>query len=67
MNADQAIKGIQRSAKRRDEAAKLRIEATDDLRRYCQAAQKAGVPLTQIAREAALSRQGVYDLLAERP
>ena len=30
-------------------------------------AQKAGISITQIASEAGLSRQGVYDLLAERP
>ena len=50
-----------------EDAARLRREATDDLRRYCREAQTEGVSLTRIASEAGLSRQGVYDLLAERP
>jgi len=62
-----AIKRIQSAARRREAAAEARREATDDLRRYCKEAQKAGVPITRIASEAGLSRQGVYDLLAERP
>jgi len=32
-----------------------------------QEAQKERVPMTRIASEAGLSRQGLYDLLAERP
>lgn len=62
-----AVKEIRKAAKRRERAARTRREATDELRRYCEAAQAAGVPISQIAREADLSRQGVYDLLAERP
>ncbi len=62
-----AIKGIRRAAKNRDRADAARRKATEELRRYCKEAQKAGVPVTQIASEAGLSRQGVYDLLAERP
>jgi hypothetical protein len=62
-----AIKRIRAAAARRDKADADRRKATDDLRRYCQAAQKAGVSITQIASEAGLSRQGVYDLLAGRP
>lgn len=67
MNADQALAGVQRSAKRRKDAAALRTTATEDLRRYCLEAQKAGVPISEIAREADLSRQGVYDLLGAQP
>jgi hypothetical protein len=67
MSAEKAIRGIQQAAKRRTEAAELRRAATEDLRRYCLEAQRAGIPLTRIASEAGLSRQGVYDLLAERP
>jgi lambda repressor-like predicted transcriptional regulator len=40
---------------------------TDDLRRYAAEAKRAGVSMSQIARDAGLSRQGLYDLLAERP
>lgn len=67
MSEATAIRGIEQAAERRDEAANLRRAATSDLRRYCLEAQKAGVPITRIALKAGLSRQGLYDLLAERP
>ncbi len=67
MSAEKAISRIHRAVKGREEAAKLRREATDDLRQALHEAQKEGVAVTQIASEAGLSRQGVYDLLAERP
>lgn len=66
-DAAAAIKGIRRAAKNRERADAARHKATDELRCYCKEAQDAGVPVTQIASEAGLSRQGVYDLLAERP
>jgi DNA-binding phage protein len=66
-DASAAIKGIRRAAKSRERANAARAKATDDLRRSCKDAQEAGVPVTRIAEEAGLSRQGVYDLLAERP
>lgn len=65
-DATAAIKGIRRAAKARDRADAAKAKATEELRSYCKAAQDAGVPVTQIASEAGLSRQGVYDLLAER-
>jgi hypothetical protein len=61
------LRSIRGAAKRREKADAAKREATDDLRRYCEAAREAGVSITQIASEAGLSRQGVYDLLAERP
>ena len=61
------IRKIQSAAKKRAKADAAKREATDDLRRYCTEAQAAKVPITRIAQEAGLSRQGVYDLLAERP
>jgi len=61
------LRSIRGAAKRREKADAAKREATDDLRRYCEAARGAGVSITQIASEAGLSRQGVYDLLAERP
>lgn len=64
---DRLIRGIRSAAKRREKADTAKREATDDLRRYCEEARKAGLPITKIASEAGLSRQGVYDLLAERP
>ena len=63
---ERALRGIAKAAKQREAAAKARWQATHDLRRYCALARDAGVPITQIASEAGLSRQGVYDLLAER-
>jgi predicted DNA-binding protein YlxM (UPF0122 family) len=61
------LRSIRGAAKRREKADTAKREATEDLRRYCEAAREAGVSITQIASEADLSRQGVYDLLAERP
>jgi len=68
MSESDAIKGIRRAAKRREYAERLRHQATDDLRERMREAQSDGVPIARIAREARLSRQGVYDLLgAARP
>lgn len=64
MSESEAIKAIRRAAKRREYAERLRRQATDDLRENILRAQSNGVSITQIAREARLSRQGVYDLLA---
>jgi len=61
------LRSIRGAAKRRESADTAKRQATDDLRRYCKDAQDAGVSVTRIASEAGLSRQGVYDLLAERP
>ncbi|HEY6550934.1 MAG TPA: hypothetical protein VIY71_07025 [Solirubrobacterales bacterium] len=61
------LRSIRGAAKRREKADAAKRQATEDLRGFCQEAQKAGVSITQIASEAGLSRQGVYDLLAERP
>jgi hypothetical protein len=65
--ATAAIKGIRRAANRRDRADAARRKAIEELRRYCKDAQEAGVSVTQIAQEAGLSRQGVYDLLDAQP
>jgi DNA invertase Pin-like site-specific DNA recombinase len=62
-----ALKAIRRAARKRERADRAKREATEELRRYCREAQAAGLPITRIASEAGLSRQGVYDLLAERP
>ena len=63
MTESEAVKGIRRAAKRREYADRLRHTATDELRERIREAQAAGVSITQIAQEARLSRQGVYDLL----
>lgn len=67
MSEATAIRRIQSAVKKRQKADEAKREATDQLRRSCREAQEAGVSITRIAEEAGLSRQGVYDLLAERP
>lgn len=67
MSEASILRSIRGAAKRRENADTAKRQATADLRGFCQQAQKAGVPVTRIASEAGLSRQGVYDLLAERP
>jgi len=61
----EAIKGIRKAAKQRERAKDAHDAATAELRRYLREAQDAGVSVTQIAREAGLSRQGVYDALGQ--
>lgn len=61
------IRRIKSAARKREKADAAKREATEELRRYCKEARDAGVPITRIASEAGLSRQGVYDLLGERP
>ena len=58
---------IRRAAKHRDRATEDRREAVAQLRTHIRQAQAEGVPITRIAQEAGLSRQGVYDLLADGP
>lgn len=58
-----AIKRIRGAAKKREKADAAKREATDDLRSYIEEAKAAGVSISEIAREAGLSRQGVYDLV----
>lgn len=67
MSEATAIRRIQSAVKKRAKADEAKREATEQLRKSCREAQAAGVPITRIASEAGLSRQGVYDLLAERP
>ncbi len=67
MSEATAIRGIQAAVRRRGKADEAKRAATEQLRRSCREAQEAGVSITRIASEAGLSRQGVYDLLGERP
>jgi len=59
-----AIDGIRRAAKERGEADEMKRRATSDLRERARKAHDEGVSISQIAREANLTRQAVYDLLA---
>ncbi len=65
--SDEAVKAIRQARKRRERAEKARREATADLRQWIATAHADGVSVARIAREAGLSRQGVYDLLGDRP
>jgi DNA invertase Pin-like site-specific DNA recombinase len=58
------IDGIRRAAAQRAEADELKQRATDELREQARSAHAEGVSISRIAREANLSRQAVYDLLA---
>lgn len=62
-----AIRKIKGAARKRQKADEAKREATDELRAYIRDAREAGVSITRIASEAGLSRQGIYDLLGERP
>jgi DNA-binding phage protein len=61
------LRSIRGAAKRRESADAAKRQATDDLRGFVRQAREDGVSITRIASEAGLSRQGVYDLLGERP
>lgn len=63
-DAEEALEGIRREGQARATARREHAEATARLQRYIEAARRKGVSVSQIAREAGLSRQGVYDLLA---
>jgi DNA invertase Pin-like site-specific DNA recombinase len=67
MSEATVLRSIRGAAKRREKADAAKRQATDDLRGYVRDAREAGVSITRIASEAGLSRQGVYDLLGERP
>ena len=67
MSAEKAIQRIHLAVEGREKAAAARRRATEELAQAIREAQKEGVAVTQIASEAGLSRQAVYDLLAEQP
>jgi hypothetical protein len=61
------LRSIRGAASRRRTAAEAKRQATADLRGFLRQARAANVSVTKIASEAGLSRQGVYELLGERP
>lgn len=67
MSEATAIRRIQVAVRKRTKADEAKRDATEQLSRSCRKAREAGVSITRIASEAGLSRQGVYDLLGERP
>jgi hypothetical protein len=58
-----ARRRIAATVRKREEARQAWREATRDLERYCREARGLGVPVTEIAQLAGISRQAVYDLL----
>ena len=67
MSEAQILRSIAGAASRRATADEAKRKATDDLREFVRQARAQKVPITKIASAAGLSRQGVYDLLGERP
>lgn len=65
--AQQIVLGIQNAATRRDKADEDRRQAVQDLREWIVKAREERFSVTEIVKAAGLSRQGVYDLLSERP
>lgn len=67
MTEAEALRRVRAARHERDRAERARKEARSKLAACIRAAQAAGVPVTRIAREVEMSRQGVYDLLAAEP
>jgi DNA-binding phage protein len=65
MSADEALRRVSEAADKRASADLLRAEANREMREWARAAHAEGVSMTRIAQEARLSRQGLYDLLAD--
>jgi hypothetical protein len=64
---EHALRAVEVAAERRRKIASEHASATKDLHLYIAEAHREGVPITRIAEGAQLSRQAVYDVLAERP
>ncbi|HXB14743.1 MAG TPA: helix-turn-helix domain-containing protein [Solirubrobacteraceae bacterium] len=58
-----AVEAIRQAAEVRAAADAMKRRATDELRENARKAHDEGVSISQIAREANLTRQAVYDLL----
>jgi DNA-binding phage protein len=67
MSEAAVIRKIKAAAQMRAKAEAAKREATEHLRIHCLEAHKGGLPITLIASQAGLSRQGVYNLLRKRP
>jgi hypothetical protein len=59
-----AISSVRKAAKSREAASVAGRKPSEELRKCCLDADRAGVPVTQIAEEAGLPRQDVDDLLS---
>jgi hypothetical protein len=67
MSQARAISNLKKAAKRRQAAETERHAAAADLRQRIKEARAAGISPTQIAQEARVSRQAVYEALGQRP
>jgi hypothetical protein len=67
MSEQKTIERLRRAAERREVAEAERHAASAELRKRVREASGAGLGPTRIAQESGLSRQAVYELLAERP
>lgn len=66
MRLDTALERIAHAREDRKTADLQKRDATNRLVKFSIAALKAGASVTQVAKEAGLSRQGLYDLLGDR-
>lgn len=67
LTADTTRQRLREAAECRSAAKGEWDRATRDLARWIIAARDVGVPITEVARLAGISRQAVYDILRERP
>lgn len=63
---DDCREGLLNAASRRADARKAEQAAIIDLADWAIRAREAGIPMTEIAQQSALSRKAVYDLIAWR-
>jgi DNA-binding phage protein len=66
MRLDSALQGLALAREQRKDLDLRKREATKRLVKFSLAALDAGASVTQVAKEAGLSRQGLYDLLGDR-
>ena len=66
MNTKKIVERLRRAAERREVADEERHAAADELRKRVREAHAAGLSPTEIAQEARLSRQAVYEALGQR-
>ena len=59
-----AIRSVRKAAKSREAASVAGRKPSEELRKCCIDADRAGVPVTRIAEEAGLPRQDVDELLS---
>jgi DNA-binding phage protein len=66
LTVDEALKRVRSRRRSAERAEEARQKAVDELYGAVRAAVEVGVPIAQVAREAGLSRQGVYNVLPRK-